>query len=202
MGWEEEIIGLLREIKEQQKNHYEEWRKAIAASTEQQKKAAEEARKVARRVLWKVMIIIVAMIVIFFFLSTGGSLSRLFTGCGYSPHSFLQNGRYYEAKEWLNNNKNESPLASNRFGAKENALKFVESLYETGAEGVYVVNVTDAERTIKDEGGPYADSLVVRLPSDKDRRKKLFVIYAEESKREGFDSVSDFGQKELFFWWD
>jgi len=120
--------------------------------------------------------------------------------CG--SFSYLQNSNYFEAKDWLNENKNAFPLASNRFNSKEDALKFVDNLYKNGAQGVYVINVYQDSRTIKDENGPYADTLVVKLPPDKDNRKKLFDIYTDETKREGFDTVSDFGQSELLFWWD
>ena len=43
-----------------------------------------------------------------------------------------------EAREWLKENRNESALASNRFGRTESALEFVDQLYGTGAERVIV----------------------------------------------------------------
>jgi hypothetical protein len=75
-------------------------------------------------------------------------------------------------------------------------------LYEAGAETVHVANIQKEAWRIKDEGGPYADSLVVVLPKDKEKRKKLFEINRVEAEREGFDGMRDAGQKELFFWWD
>ncbi|MHC4216493.1 MAG: hypothetical protein ACYSWP_24340 [Planctomycetota bacterium] len=67
---------------------------------------------------------------------------------------------------------------------------------------MHVANIQKEAWRIKDEGGPYADSLVVVLPKDKEKRKKLFEINRVEAEREGFDGMRDAGQKELFFWWD
>ena len=64
------------------------------------------------------------------------------------------------------------------------------------------MNIMDDPETIQEEGGPYADCLVITLPEDKEKRDKLFEIVAVETQREGFDPDQDHGQKELFLWWD
>jgi len=80
MPYEEEIVGLLREIKEQQKEHYEEWRTAIADSKELQRQAAETARKAAKKALG-VVFVIAGLIIVILVLNLSGTLFRIFT-CG------------------------------------------------------------------------------------------------------------------------
>ncbi len=60
----------------------------------------------------------------------------------------------------------------------------------------------EEERRIAREGGPYADTLIVELPSDSQNRRELFRISNEESEKEGFESEVDTGQRELWLWWD
>jgi hypothetical protein len=110
-----------------------------------------------------------------------------------------------EALSWLKDNRNESALASNRFGGTENAVQFVQSLYNAGALRVVVprANITDDEDTLNWELGPYADAVVVELPKNADRREKVWAICAREIRREGFDpadGADDDGK--VFLWWD
>lgn len=107
-----------------------------------------------------------------------------------------------EARAWLNDNKNPSAFATNRFGPSSAAIEFVNSLYASGAVRVTVDNIMDAPDRIREEGGPYADSLIVELPEDKGRRARIFDIHRAESQREGFDPTPDEGQAHLLFWWD
>ncbi len=206
MDFQEEAIELLRKIREQQEEHHQEWKSAVEEAKLEQQKAQEEVNKVGRSASRKVWVYFCAVIVIFLIFSFGERMlfriSDFLTGNRYEKQSFLQQGKHYEAQSWIDRNQNISPLAGNRFNTKEESMQFIEKLYEAGAEGVYVVNVYEDEMTLKDEGGPYADSLVLILPNEKEKRKMLFNIYAQESKREGFDSESDYGQRELFFWWD
>lgn len=103
---------------------------------------------------------------------------------------------------WLESNHNPYAFASNHFGKKENALKFIRNLYKQGCIKVYVTGIYDEDWRIKEEGGPYADTLVVILPDDKQKRKTIFTIHAKEAISEGFSPEKDTGQKELLFWWD
>lgn len=117
-----------------------------------------------------------------------------------------------EAKKWLINSKNECALAGNRFGNTDDALKFVEMLYEKGAIEVSVICKTG----MKD----YADALTVKLPQDKNKRNQLLEIYYDEMESElgpldEFLTSSGFPKDEiekikeeildsniLEFWWD
>lgn len=111
-------------------------------------------------------------------------------------------GPRYEAGSWLAVNENPSALASNRFGSTDSASAYVRRLYDAGAEVVYVSNVMADAQTISDEGGPYADVLVVVLPEDPAQRAGLFGIINAELLREGFDTVRDRRQSEVLLWWD
>lgn len=136
------------------------------------------------------------------------SLVWLGSGCAVQPPPQPaivfpgRNNARFEAREWLKHNPNSSALAGNRFGTTEDALAFVETLYAAGAVEVYVTAILDEEWRIQQEGGPYADVLIVTLPDDAQKREHLFRIEAEEAADEGFDPTTDAGQDELLFWWD
>ena len=113
-----------------------------------------------------------------------------------------QNSNPLEARTWLKSNKNPSALATNRFNDTKTALEFVEQLYQAGAVEVIVDNILDEEQRIQEEGGPSADSLIVSLPTDVQKRAKLFEIFNQESKHEGFENHEDDGQESVMLWWD
>ncbi|NJN95587.1 MAG: hypothetical protein HC875_16490 [Anaerolineales bacterium] len=78
----------------------------------------------------------------------------------------------------------------------------MEQLYQVGAVKVYVAGLYEEEWRIAQNGGPYADTLIVDLPADSQKRRDLFRISNEESEKEGFEPETDGGQNELWFWWD
>lgn len=109
-----------------------------------------------------------------------------------------------EALEWLRLNKNESALASNRFGPTSEAIRFVENLYTLGAERViiYQDTIRNDDFTINEEGDPYADALTVILPSEPEKREKVWRICADEISGEGFDPSEGKGDDAILLWWD
>ena len=109
-----------------------------------------------------------------------------------------------EALGWLRENKNESALASNRFGETRNAVRFVEQLYSTGARLVIVPeeSINSDSDTMKGEGGPYADALLVHLPPDADKRRAVIAICRKELKREGFKLEDGMEDEQIYLWWD
>ncbi|MCA9425807.1 MAG: hypothetical protein KC994_12065 [Candidatus Omnitrophica bacterium] len=111
-----------------------------------------------------------------------------------------------EALEWLRSNKNPSALASNRFGPTADATEFVQSLYDTGAEYVMISSscIVDDSETLTDEGGPYADAIVVVIPHDRAKRKNLFDIIKKEIESEGFEfnPEDELYESKMFLWWD
>ena len=111
-----------------------------------------------------------------------------------------------EARDWLQKNKNEYALTGNRFGTTEDALKFIELLYEKGAVLVVISNIgiMDEKDRIEREGGPYADSIAVTLPSDLEKRKELIDILTKEASDQGFvfNPNKDIKNNKVFLWWD
>ena len=106
------------------------------------------------------------------------------------------------ALDWLRSNKNKSALATNRFGPTSAAIEFVDELFKAGAAQVYVVSRFYEPDRVAAEGGPYADQLIVQLPSNPEQRVKLFEIIAKETSAEGFDPPVDTGQNAETLWWD
>ncbi len=75
-----------------------------------------------------------------------------------------------EAKAWLEKNKNPNAFAKKRFKDTKEALQFIENIYQVGVLEAVVNHVKDDEQRIKEEGGPYADALVIKLPDDSQKR--------------------------------
>jgi hypothetical protein len=111
-------------------------------------------------------------------------------------------GARYEAREWLERNRSEAALASNRFPSTRAGRSYVDSLYALGALKVEVTNVRSDSGRLAREGGPYSDALLITLPADTRRRATLFRLNAAEAIRGGFEPEPDRGQILLYFWWD
>lgn len=131
------------------------------------------------------------------------------SGCDFPMGALLAEGQAApvtgpEALDWLRENKNESALASNRFGETRNAVRFVEALYSSGARLVIVPeeSITADEDTMKSEGGPYADALFVTLPEDEDKRRAVIALCQKELKREGFKLEEGMSNEQIYLWWD
>ena len=202
MESDEEIKQLLREIRDQQKAYHEAWRTVWEKTRQERGKQQEVAERLAgqsKRSWWVWLAVIVVLVAIAFgFPSMLTSCARGLLG----SYGDVRPHEEHEARAWLNQNKNEAPLASNRFECKAEALEFVEKLYESGAKKVYVTNIRYDKFEMKEYGGPYADSLIADLPRDEEKRAKLFMIYADEAIQDGYTPVRDRGQARLFFWWD
>ncbi len=109
-----------------------------------------------------------------------------------------------EALEWLRSSRNKSALAGNRFGPTSEAIKFVERLYALGARKIVIPRnciLAEPDR-IRNDGGPYADTLVVVMPDDRSKRRGLWEVCAEEITAEGFDPDKSAGRPAVFLWWD
>lgn len=106
-----------------------------------------------------------------------------------------------EALAWLKSNRNKSALASNRFGPTEEAVAFVRRLYELGARRVVIPPdiLRDEPDRIRTEGGPYADALVVFLPSDGASREGLTAFCRTQARA---DEAIITGDDAILLWWD
>lgn len=100
-----------------------------------------------------------------------------------------------EARLWMLNNSNRFPIAGNRFVDQPGAaLKFVDELYQAGASLVAVSDIKQEDWRIKEQGGPLAGCLIVKLPYEQAKRDQLFAIYNREAEIYG----EDFGGAENF----
>jgi hypothetical protein len=133
------------------------------------------------------------------------------SGCGFPMDAILGESEGQaapitgpEALGWLRDNQNESALASNRFGETRHAVKFVETLYSSGARLVIVPSesINSDDDTVSGEGGPYADALFVTLPPDEDKRRAVIAICHKELKREGFKLEEGMSDDQIYLWWD
>lgn len=104
-----------------------------------------------------------------------------------------------EARAWLASNYNPSALATNKFQTTARALAFVYDLYAAGAKEVLIDNIMADIRP--GDGGPYADSLIVRLPDDSRQRWKLIERCLAEAEGEA-DGTCDQRGDSLYLWWD
>jgi hypothetical protein len=103
-----------------------------------------------------------------------------------------------EALQWLRGNESESALASNRFGPTSEAIGFVNRLYSAGAERVVI-----PQDAIEDHGiEVYADSLVVIMPHDPEKCRRVREICDREIRSEGFDPDEDRNADQVYLWWD
>lgn len=108
-----------------------------------------------------------------------------------------------EAREWLTHNPNPWPFAGNRFAGPHEALIFVNLLYELGAVRVLVDNIFDEAWRIEENGGPYADTLIVELPEDVEARAKLHELHEVEIvEKQGLELDRYLEEDTLIFWWD
>ena len=108
-----------------------------------------------------------------------------------------------EAREWLTDNPNQRALVGNRFIDSREALIFVNLLYELGAVRVRIDNIYDETERIREQGGPYADTLIVELPDDNAARARLYELFEHElAEKQGLDLEPYIGHDELHFWWD
>ncbi len=90
-----------------------------------------------------------------------------------------------EAREWMKSAKCILGEATNEEDSKE----LVESLYKAGAEKVWVFEIN-----IDESGEQYSGRLIVEMPADSKKRKKIFVICDEIAENLGFDPEEDCGQ--------
>lgn len=106
-----------------------------------------------------------------------------------------------EAREWLLARRHPSALATNRFGATSEALKFVEQLYAEGASCVIVDHIMMLPH---DDGEPYADELIVVFPGDA-RRQAIFNLIEHDGRPDTVDDeqeVIDQGRGSVRLRWD
>ena len=122
---------------------------------------------------------------------------------GLAPDLTLLDEYDPEGYEWLTGNPDQRALAGNRFIDSREALIFVNLLYELGAVSVRIDHIYDEAERIREQGGPYADTLIVELPDDNAARARLYELFEHElAEKQGLDLEPYIGHDELHFWWD
>ena len=108
-----------------------------------------------------------------------------------------------EARTWLLKNPCEHCFAGNRFYDRQEALDFVNCLYDLGALFVLVDNIYDEPYRVREQGGPYANTFNAYLPREADARAAIRAVFEHElAERQGLDlKPYDYGDT-LIFWWD
>lgn len=104
-----------------------------------------------------------------------------------------------EARAWLSSNANTSALATNKFGTTARALAFVDELYAAGATEVLIDNISEEHRAL--EGGPYADTLIIRAEHHSLARHRLLRMCEHAIEGEADGRVDEY-HDEICVWWD
>ena len=108
----------------------------------------------------------------------------------------MENDKKVEVREWLRHNKNDSPFASNIFD-REEFEECIDDLYKLGIKEILVTDIYDEEDRIASEGGEYAATLLVLIPTNKEKildfMLKIAKLNTDECDKEG---------KYLRLWWD
>lgn len=104
-----------------------------------------------------------------------------------------------EARAWLLANANESALATNKFQTTARGLACVDELYAAGAIEVLIDNIL--EENVAAEGGPYADTLIIRFGEDGLARHRLLEICEQAIEGEADGRVDEM-LEEIHIWWD
>lgn len=113
----------------------------------------------------------------------------------------------YEALEWIRTNPNPCPLAGEMLGDRNQAMAYIQRLYDAGAEYVYVDDILDEPWRLQEMGGPYAPSFKAVLPGDPKKRKRLLQIYEADvlipfEEENGITLQRNYDSGEITFWWD
>jgi hypothetical protein len=106
-----------------------------------------------------------------------------------------------EVRAWLALTDERVPLALNHFNSRSEMDAFVNGLYSLGALQVTACNISYEE---EDARKSHSDSLMVTLPSEKERRDQIIELcnrHCSEGSSDG-TPFKDEGQATLSLWWD
>jgi len=108
-----------------------------------------------------------------------------------------------EALSWLQGSSEVMRTLSGSDGSDsalsdDEALNFVQHLYQLGAKRVTAIHIAGVE---EQEEHQDTDSLVVELPEEAGLRKQLFEWKASFDQEGGWDTATDEAQKYMLVWW-
>jgi hypothetical protein len=98
----------------------------------------------------------------------------------------LSSGKVREAREWFKSGR----CFLGEGDDEEGSIELVKSLYKAGAAKVWVFDIN-----IDESGEQYSGRLIVEMPKDPEKRKKIFSICDEIAENLGFDPEEDCSQQ-------
>ncbi|OGC59506.1 hypothetical protein A3A70_01315 [candidate division WWE3 bacterium RIFCSPLOWO2_01_FULL_42_11] len=109
-----------------------------------------------------------------------------------------------EAKKWITENWvgiddaiQDGLFAGHVFDTKEDALNFIDKLYNLGAEKILIGEVKPYSEM--EPNRPYADELIVELPEGSTKRQEIFSFLNASEPSEDYEEQ---GQKTISVFWD
>jgi hypothetical protein len=112
----------------------------------------------------------------------------------------------YEAKKWITENwvgiddeTQDGIFAGHVFDTKEDALEFVDKLYELGATEVLIGDIKGYTENSPEK--PYADELIIEIPNNPSQRQEIF-SFLNNFREKPSEDYSEEGQKTILVFWD
>jgi hypothetical protein len=112
--------------------------------------------------------------------------------------SLLDKPTHCEARAWLHQNGGDKPAHRlGRFKREREAESFVERLYHAGATKVIAPDIYDNK-----SGDQFADSVLVRLPKDRAKRKAVRRVCTQLQRRKlgAMQPTEDIGEAYLYLY--
>lgn len=109
-------------------------------------------------------------------------------------HRHLSGRKNSEALKWLKatGKKEERTVGENK--TAHDSIRFVKEIYDLGAEEIVAVGI----RKERGKNRYHTGKLVVKLPSDTEKRKAIFNWCGQQGDSLGFSPGSDNGESHLF----
>ncbi len=101
------------------------------------------------------------------------------------PHS-----QKAEALQWLEASHGKNTLGE--LSSTQDSIELVKAIYAAGAEAVIAIEVDDYD------GMQNTGKLIIKLPTDKALRGRVFEWHGKQAESTGFDAEQDIGQSHLF----
>lgn len=112
------------------------------------------------------------------------------------PLKLLHGSHVREALGWLQESRNPSRSLGEARN-QDDSIKLVEKLYQLGAQAVHATEIKSSPSRDQNSG-----RLILELPEQQEKRKKLFRICGKIAKAGGFDADPDVRQRYLLLMLD
>ncbi|HET9271074.1 MAG TPA: hypothetical protein VFO31_23020 [Vicinamibacterales bacterium] len=98
--------------------------------------------------------------------------------------------RKAEALQWLEASEGKNTLGE--LGSTQDSIELVGAIYAAGAEAVIAIEIDEYD------GHENTGKLIIKVPTVKALRKRLFAWHGKHAESMGFDAEQDMGQSHLF----